>query len=44
MPIYLETGEFYHVSFLKSRALTRSAHERQRVMKVVTGSLFRLAA
>ena len=41
MPIYLEIGEFYHVSFLKSRALTRSAHEGQRVMKIGTGSPFR---
>ena len=44
MPIYLEIGEFYHVSFFKSRALTTLAHEGQRVMKIVTGSLLRLAA
>lgn len=29
--------------FIKSRALTTLAHEGQRVMKIVTGSLLRLA-
>jgi hypothetical protein len=35
----LEFGEFYRLSFFKSRTLTRSAHEGQRVMKIVTGSI-----